>query len=199
MIKNEISYGVLCEDSAHLTFINGFLLNYTRNNDIELLFNDNFFYRFKASNSKEVLKKYVEAAILGFRDYNLDFLIIGIDYDDRNRKKFNEEIEKLYSNLYIDFRKKSIIMFPVQAIEHWLLYIKYHIENPKSTKNIAFEHISRKDAKEKIYQNKLSKINRINIVKYLLNSLNVEWLKNHSESFNRFNSDFINTIQKIIK
>jgi len=183
-----LNYGILCEDKAHFTFITTFLKSFAKKHHLQIKYNEDFFLRFKASNSKEVLKKFSAAAIIGFRDYQLDLLVIGIDYDDRDRDNFNSEVSKLYIQLDERFTDKSVIMFPVQAVEHWLLYIQYHLSNPTLTKNISFEQISRKEAKVKIYGKKYSRNNQI-LIKSLIDKLEVNWLISRSESFRKFYTD----------
>ena len=189
-----LKYSILCEDSAHFTFISIFLSKFNYQHDIEINFVSDFYNRFKATNSKEVLKKYSKAAIIGFRDYSLDFLIVGIDYDDRDRSQFEKEVNSLYSRFDGIIRKKSIIMFPVQAIEHWLLYIQYHVNNPKSTKNIVYESIPRREAKSRIYGDKLNRRDRIEIVTNLVLKIDIDWLLSRSESFKRFHFDLKNVL-----
>ena len=185
---NRLNYGLLCEDKSHYVFITTFLALFARQYNVEIDLNKDFFSRFKASNSKEVLKKFPGAAIIGFRDYHLDLFVIGIDYDDRDRDKFSIEIDRLYAQLYSLFSHKSIIMFPVQAIEHWLLYIQYHISHPKSTKNISFEQIPRKEAKIQIYGLKYVFDNQ-ELIRDLVNKMDINWLISRSESFRRFHYD----------
>ncbi len=191
---SKLTYSILCEDKAHYLFITKYLTLFSNKNKLKLTFKDDFYYRFKSANSKEVLKKYVNASVIAFRDYNLDFLIIGIDYDDRNRNNFDKEIEHLYSKLYNQFSHKSIIMFPVQAIEHWLLYIKYHQENPKSTKNISFEQIPRKEAKNKIYGINKYAPDVEYIIDSCMHNIYPDWLITRSKSFKKFQSDIIDKL-----
>ncbi len=190
---SRLNYSILCEDKAHYTFITTFLNSFAAKYDLQIELNEDFFFRFRASNSKEVLKKFASAAILGFRDYHLDLLIIGIDYDDRDRENFINEIAKLYNQLDKRFTEKSVIMFPVQAIEHWLLYIQYHLSNPTLTKNISFEQISRKEAKISIYGKKYSRNNQV-LIRSLVDKIELDWLISRSESFKKFYSDLKNKL-----
>lgn len=185
---NRLNYSILCEDKAHYTFITTFLKKFASKYNLQIEFDEDFFFRFRSFNSKEVLKKFPAAAMIGFRDYPLDLLVIGIDYDDRDRDNFQHEISKLYTLLDKRFVGKSIIMFPVQAIEHWLLYIKYHLSNPKSTKNISYEQMPRKKAKDEIYVKKYSRNNQ-ELIRHLVNNMDIKWLISRSESFKRFYSD----------
>jgi len=183
-----LKYSILCEDKAHYNFITTFLEIFANEKKVRFSFDELFFKRFRASNSKEVLKKYVNASVFAFRDYDLDFLVIGIDYDDRCRNDFYFEIDKLYGKLDDNFSDKSIIMFPVQAIEHWLLYISYHVNNPKSTKNISYEQIPRRAAKHEIYKHKYAP-DTLAIVTQLVQKIDISWLISHSESFKKFYAD----------
>jgi hypothetical protein len=77
----------------------------------------------------------------------------------------------------------------VQAIEHWLLLIQYKIQNSNSTKNISgdYERIQRKDAKVGLYGGRRPlKETQRTIVSEMVKQINVDWLKTHSQSFNRF-------------
>lgn len=195
----QLYYSLICEDIAHETFIKA-LLPLFLEQEGTVFFNQEFFKRFKSVNSKGVLKKYSDASIVAFRDYNIDLLLIGIDYDDRDRKYFEKEIELLYGKITEKIRNKNVIFFPVQAIEHWLMYIKYHDENPKSTKNVSFENISRKDAKTKVYEEaKTTEKDRERIVNDIVGKIDLKWLISRSNSFKRFNWDFVNFIQNFNK
>jgi hypothetical protein len=151
-----INYSLLCEDVAHLTFISSVMPSLIKLIDpaISMKLNLDFFKRFRCRNSKDVLNSYIDASIVAFSgSYTIRLLLIGIDYDDRNRKIFNDEIQKLYHKLPEKVKDNCVIFFPVQAIEHWLLFLKHRLENPKSMKNIAanIEGIPRKEAKKRFF------------------------------------------------
>ncbi|NOX47080.1 MAG: hypothetical protein GXO89_08900 [Chlorobi bacterium] len=189
-----VNYSLLCEDVAHETFIKDLLPHFINISGLEinLGFNKDFFYKYKCRNSKDVLKRYVKASIDAIDRFEIDLLLIGIDYDDRDRGRFSNEIEKLYSGIVQKVREKSVIFFPVQAIEHWLLLIQYRYQNPNSTKNVSndFEKIQRKNAKIDLYgaRRPLKETQR-KIVSEMVNQINIDWLKTRSQSFNRFYSD----------
>ncbi len=189
------NYSIICEDITQLTFIKIFLERYS--DDKKFILNQNCYYQFKCKNKQEVLKSYSNSSILAFRNYSLDFLLVGFDYDDRNRKQFNKELEFFYKKLPANTRNKTIIFLPVQAIEHWLLYIKYNNENKKTTKNITLENIDRKKAKFEIYGTKRphKKLSEIKTDKILQN-FNIDWLVSKSESFKYFYNNFNDKIKK---
>ncbi len=194
MSIKEIKYGLICEDDAHKLFLHKFLS--VAFDSINFLFNYDFFFRYRANNKKNVLKQIGIIGYDAFENYQLNLLFVGLDYDDLDRKKFNENIEKLYE--IIKIKDKTIIFFPVQAIEHWLLYLKYKKKNPQSTKNISFENKSRKDAKKEIYSSLRPSSQRINekIDEYLDNDDNLKWLASRSESFRNFQITLNNFIKR---
>lgn len=190
----KLIYSLLCEDVAHETFIKVFLPHYVKAAGLEigLDFNDGFFYKYRCRNSKDVLKKYVNASIDAIDTFEIDLILIGVDYDDRDRKIFNKELENLYSVLFPKVRGRSIVFFPVQAIEHWLLMVQYKMAHPKSTKNISnnIEKTQRNIAKVDLYgARRPSKDVQRTIVSDVVNRINIDWLKTRSQSFRRFNSD----------
>ena len=63
----------------------------------------------------------VDYSFLHKQGFYVDVLFIGIDFDDRDRTKFTNEIATLYNKLNDIGKQKAVILFPVQAIEHWLL------------------------------------------------------------------------------
>ena len=191
----QLKYSLICEDVAHETFIETVLPLFGRQSKVsfDFIFDSVFFYRFRSRNSKDVLKSYADAGIVAFRDYNLDLLLIGVDYDDRDRNAFNNEIGSLYKDINEKIRDKSVIFFPVQAIEHWLLFIKFKIENPKSTKNISsdIEKIIRKKAKTDFFgESRISKDEQKKMIADIVKQIDIKWLLSRSASFKRFYSDF---------
>ena len=193
----ELCYGIFCEDVSQKTFIIEVLKQYQKNASFKFVYSKEFSYKYKGRNSEHVLKTYVDACIIGFRDYSLDLFFVGVDYDDRDRAKFKENYNILYNKLPSQTNNKTIIFFPVQAIEHWMLFIKYKIENPKSTKNISLniEKISRVEAKKQIYGNYTNKELSEKITTDLSSQLDINWLKSKSESF-KF---FVNKLETAIK
>ncbi len=185
------NYSIICEDITQFTFIKKFLEKYSDSDNFIL--NEKCYHLYKCKNSREVLNSYFISSNLAFSNYSLDLLFVGVDYDDRNKSKFKEELDKLYNKLSEKTRNKTIILFPVQAIEHWLLYIKHHKDNPKSTKNITFEKIKRIQAKIDVYgRKKPNKKLSIQKTEEILQNLNIKWLVSKSESFKYFYNNFNN-------
>ena len=71
------------------------------------------------------------------------------------------------------------------------MYIKFHTENPKTTKNISFEEILRRQAKFDIYgKKKPTKKLQEQKTKEIVEQLNIKWLVARSESFKYFYNNF---------
>lgn len=189
----DVKFGIFCEDISQKTFVIEFLKQFQKNGSLNFIYNKDFSYRYKGQNSVHLLNTYSEVSIIGFRDFLLDILFVGIDFDDRDRTKFDQEYKKLQSKLPEQTKNKTIIFFPVQAIEHWMLFIKYKIENPNSTKNISqdIEKISRKEAKKQIYGTyKPSKKISEKFTFEIFSDLKISWLIAKSESFKYFVNSF---------
>ncbi len=157
-----------------------------QNDTLQFTFIPSFYKQFKSNNSKEVLYKFPQAVDHIFlKAYRLDLVIIGIDYDDRNREQFFKEYQTLYEKLDDKGKIKTVILFPVQAIEHWFLLIKHNNENPGITKNVAadIEKKVRVEAKISLY-GKTKTIE--NIIQVLLQNADFDWLQNQSNSFGAF-------------
>lgn len=191
-----VNYGLICEDIAQKTFLKKFLENFKGYNFIN---NEIFFKRYRAKTKKEVLKAIPFIGYQAFEEFQLKLLFIGVDYDDLDRKNFKNELDKLYKEIEEKVRKTTIIFYPVQAIEHWLLYLKHHSKNPKSTKNISFEQISRNDAKKEIYNQtkRISDAKTIKVITELTKEFDINWLKSRSESFKYFYNDFLKFLETL--
>ncbi len=198
IIMKEINYGIFCEDISQKTFIIEFLKIFEIEKQLYFVLNENFSYKYKGRPRNGIITNYVDVSIVGFLNFGLNILFVGLDYDDKDRTRFKEEYDKLQKKLPKQTINKTIIFFPVQAIEHWMLFIKYKIDNPKSTKNISnnIEKISRKDAKKEIYGTyKPNKIVSEEISSKITSQLNINWLKSKSESFRLF----LNKLEKNIQ
>ncbi|MCW3108029.1 MAG: hypothetical protein JWQ09_2535 [Segetibacter sp.] len=183
-----IKYSILCEDKEHLLFIQCLIKHHFNSIDITFKFDEAFYKRFKCNNNKDVLKSYaIQIERSSYLDpYNLDIVFVGIDYDSRRRENFNVELEKLYLALNPKAKEKAAIFFPVQAIEHWFLFIKRRNEGQASTKNLAedIEKITRKQAKQLFQSEKTVSIEKM--IDALISTADIEWLCNQSKSFNSF-------------
>lgn len=191
-MRKPFIYGILCEDKAHRNFIERYLDQVHTDLFLE---HDEFRWRIHAANAKEVDDSIPDATRLGFVRYNLDILIVGRDADSIDHRR----IETLKTNLHTScsyHHPKVVLMVPVQCIEHWLLYIKRHTENPGSTKNETLEPVKRPECKKLVYGDAKKPDNQVIIASELLAHLDVNWLVSRSESFKHFHQQVETFIQQ---
>jgi hypothetical protein len=181
----DLRYSLLCEDEVTRIAIS-ILFERMVQGMVACFFDEAYFKQFKCLNNKDVLKALPQASAFALLpQYNLDLLLAGIDYDDRPRNNFDKELALLYDRVEHVAKNKTIIFFPVQAIEHWLYMLLYKMENPTSTKNISasVENISRNELKSKLYKKGNSKTD---IVQSVAQSGDIHWLVERSHSFKIF-------------
>lgn len=187
----QLKYSLLCEDEASRITIS-ILFERMLAGMVSCTFDNTYFKQFRCSNNKDVLKALPQAsAYIVLPKYNLDLLLAGIDYDNRHRDKFEEELAYLYSKVNKVAKDKTIIFFPVQAIEHWIHFLQHKIEKPSSTKNISdqVEGMNRKELKLKVYKDSLDKAA---LVEEVASKGDIDWLTERSKSFRKFKEQVVN-------
>lgn len=177
------SYGVLCEDKAHKNFIEHYLV---QSHPGVFQENEQFSWKIKANNDKEVEDALPDATRQGFTKFGLNILFVGRDADTTDGKRIEDLKTKLTS--LCQAHDKVVLMVPVQCIEHWLLYLKWHRENPTSTKNEPQERVIRAEAKLRIYGGKLKVEKQLEKANEILTELDVDWLESRSDSFKHFHN-----------
>lgn len=175
--------GILCEDKAHRNFIHHYLTSCYPDTFLE---SEDFRWRIYASNAKEVDDSIKDATRLGFTHFNLDILIVGRDADTTQPKRISEL--KAKHDAACGKHPKVVFMIPVQCIEHWLLHIKYHQENPASTKNETLESIIRLTCKRLVYGDVKKPDRQVEIASGILSNFDPDWLEQRSESFKKFHN-----------
>ncbi len=139
------------------------------------------------ANREEVESKFAEAAIKVFQDREVNLFIVGMDYDDSDRKRFEEKHAYFKNQLSSNHQPNTLILLPVQAIEHWLCYLKQKTDDPQGTRNVSLEGKERRQAKIEIYGSpKVSVPKCTEAVNKLTESIDFDWLRNRSHSFNHF-------------
>ena len=177
-----IKYGFYGEDDAQKIFLKNYL-KLLRQAKFEM--DDAFCRRFRASNNKKVDNRFRAVSQEGFLSYQLDVLFVGRDLDRYSVEDYTQKMEWFQKTAYD--AQKTLFMVPVQAIEHWLWYLKIRKDNPKSTKNEPLETKPRQVAKEVVY-GIADAVNAISnpIVEELSAQFEVEWLESRSPSFRSF-------------
>lgn len=182
----KIKYSIICEDDAQKLFVETIVTKMEASHNVDFAFEHSFYKQFKANSSKQVLINYPQAIDQSFLPrYLLDLVIVGIDFDDRPKDQFEHHYKNLYEKLAEKSKAKTVILFPVQAIEHWLLFIKKRKENPTLIKSFSvdIEKINRKQAKLDIDPNRKTKDQTS---AELLMHLDIDWLQQQSKALGRF-------------
>ncbi|MEK6615696.1 MAG: hypothetical protein AABZ32_06245 [Bacteroidota bacterium] len=196
----EITYAYLCEDIAIEIFLKNFLVQYSRELTVlpHLSFVEVIDFPIAASNNKQVEKRIREAAIMAFKEYNTDVFFAGLDNESSDVKKSDARIKLMRESLSEKDRTKTVILIPIQCIEHWLLYLKDKRENPSKTKREVFESKERSEVKTKVYGNKnLSKEKRIPVINELTLTMEINWLISRSNSFKHFVGQFSTFVKSV--
>lgn len=183
----QIKYSIVCEDDAQKLFIDAVIAKMEAIHKVKFDFDVMFYKQFKTNSSSQVLANYRQAIeqFSFLHPYFLNLVIVGIDFDDRPKDQFDKLYKGLYDKLSDKAKAKTVILFPVQAIEHWLLFTKKKKENPALGKNLAaeIERITRKQAKQDIDPNRKT---RYQTSAELLKHLDIAWLQQQSRSFLAF-------------
>jgi len=145
-----LRYAILCEDIAHSTFISETLKRITTFEgfgNLRLEWDDKFPIR--ANSKQKVEKECVNAAKTSLAKNN-DFLVVVRDTDTTDTKGCRA-IRNNFEAKRGATKSPLVFVFPVQFIEHWLLYCIHFADNPTSTKNPTFENIPSDTAKARCY------------------------------------------------
>lgn len=191
-----IKYGVICEDEAQNDFLRIILAHFT-SQELEFIKVNT---HIKAENDDQVDRKFIKACNLSFIDkrYKVNIFFVCRDVDTHHENGFTSKYSKFDEGLKGQYRNKCVIMLPVQCIEHWLLYIKYHKDNPTSNKNYSLETKQREAVKQEIYGSNLSYKKKRSIIQELMKTADLTKLQNQSESFKRFHSEFTNVLKNLL-
>ncbi len=190
-----LKYSIVCEDDAQFWFLQS-LLRHPDFLNPSLHFDERFYKRFYCSNRKLVKGRFAQIVneFSFLNEWNLDLVFVGIDYDDRDRNDFEKELKALHNELSENGRKKALIYYPVQCIEHWLLFLKTkeNKDNKKIPKKI--EGIPRLMAKKLFYESSKRGEHK-ELIEELMASSDLEWLCHQSLSFRLF----YNRLREILK
>ncbi len=197
-----LKYGFFGEDEAHRIFLENYLqqliINLNISEELSFHFDKEFTYRYRGYTKADVDTRFREAVQVGLDKYQQDIFFVARDLDSFDITDFNTKIASMQSQLQDNFLTKTILMIPVQCIEHWLLYLKLHFDNPTDTKNVTLERTPRRDAKLAVYGNvKASNKVSIPIVEGLTSTFDIEHLESRSASFRIFHNQvksFIETL-----
>ena len=111
----------------------------------------------------------------------LDWLFVGRDVDSFEAVRHQFLQDKLRASIPDKWQDRTLLMLPVQCIEHWMLYLAQY---PNRT---AIEHRPNDQAKELVYADRNKSREAItNEITGTLNSDRIAWLLEVSISFRVF-------------
>ena len=179
-----VRYGFFGEDDAQRLFLHHYLNQLAIGQSWRFEIDTNF--HLVGGTKSRVKAQFDEACDTGLSQYQQDCFFIGLDLDDHAVDVFNETVREMRRKL-ADRNLSAILVIPVQCIEHWLRYLQWHEENPRSTKNVTLETEERRQAKTKLYgAPKVSTRHSNPIVERLAASIDIDWLASRSPSFLAF-------------
>lgn len=179
-----VRYGFFGEDDAQRLFLHHYLSQLASNQNWR--FEADTAFHLIGGTKSRVKAQFDEACDTGLSQYRQDCFFIGLDLDDHAIDVFHDTVREMQKKL-ADRNLSAILLIPVQCIEHWLRYLQWHKENPRSTKNVTLETEERKQAKTQLYGSpKVSTQHSNPIVEGLAANLDIEWLASRSISFLAF-------------
>lgn len=191
-----IQYVVYCEDEAQRIFLNSTIPSIIRNLNPDITIDVDLQFKHRPNTKPKFNKIFIDATRDAFRNYRTNLFVLCFDSDSPVEKDFerqrNEWKEILIKEIPMH-KDKFILAVPVQAIEHWLLYISHIKKEPSKLKKGIVEKIPKREIKIELY-NSEKYISRTcePIVSELVIGVsyeNINLLRSHSVSFNRFYSD----------
>ncbi len=199
---NLITYGFFGEDEAQRLFLHNYLLQLRHllgKPEITFIPNNDFHSRFRVVNKQQVDALFAEAGLQGFLSYHLHLYFVGRDCDHHNQKDCTNLRKAMELKMDPRWRDRTLIFVPVQCIEHWLWYLKWHRENPGITKNVALENQSNADAKLAVYGRKKATVKQSQpIVEDLTRIIDINWLEGRSESFRAFHQKTVSSVTQLL-
>jgi len=179
-----IRYGFFGEDDAQKLFLRHYLEKLAAGKNWKFEEDTNFHL---IGRTKNIVKaQFDEACEISISQYQHDCFFIGLDLDDHSATVFQETMHEMQKKLS-DRKLSAILLIPVQCIEHWLRYLQWRAENPKSTKNITLETEERRTAKTNLYGSPKTSTRHSNpIVEQIAATIDIAWMESRSESFRIF-------------
>ncbi len=191
-------YGFFGEDSAQRVFLENYLhaLNKTyKPQQLQFRASTQFNQQFQGDDKRGVDRGVRIAAEQGFglSRFGLNCLFIGRDLDSDSADAYAHRLAVLQKEIPVSLHSRSLLMLPMQCIEHWVLYVK---ENKHDW--LPLESLSNKAAQDMVYNgNLLASSRRKEIVQELTKDLRVKWLANRSPTFNLFHQQVENYLYKL--
>lgn len=183
-----VLYGFFGEDAGQRRFLDAYL-PHCGSEQAGILFEavPYFGKQFGAMNNKVVDRRCAdacrEAFLLGYP--KLDWLFIGRDIDSFDPVHYNARAEMLLESI-AEWRHRTLLLLPVQCIEHWLLYLAQYPNRE------SLERTPNDQTKRRLYADTTKA--REEILTELLATIDIDrvaWLLEVSVSFRAFHQQVI--------
>ena len=176
-------YGFFGEDRGQRAFLAAYLLQRSAESEVAFEAVDYFGKRFGPMNNKVVDRRCGDACRDAFfLEYPLlDCLFIGRDVDSFDPRYLERRTADLLTKVPAQWQGRTLLLLPVQCIEHWLLYLaQYPDRKPVELK-------PNDQTKKLVYANKTRSHEAI-ITELLLTLVpqRISWLAEVSDSFRVF-------------
>ncbi|RZK39585.1 MAG: hypothetical protein EOO61_07090 [Hymenobacter sp.] len=191
-----IRYGFFGEDSGQRIFLEQYLVQLTQNKTVSFEQAQYFSKQFGFINNKVVDRRCGDACKQAFllEKTTLDCLFIGRDVDSYKITDYQKRLTDLQVSIQPRWQHKAILLLPVQCIEHWLLYLHRLASGIPINKIRELETVPKDSAKDELYKfpRQPATQSKDEFVAVLASNLDINWLCERSNSFNRFHQQ-VNT------
>ncbi len=192
-------YALFCEDNAQRIFLKEIIpiiIKKTAADYSDFPFSSPEFNKLEVRNKTELKKYFINASKIVFRNFSAKLFIVCFDADS---SKTDDDLRQKQEWISIVAKENSrnqdkfIFAVTVQAIEHWLCYLKYIKNKSSKLKAGDLERYPQENVKKEIYEKEeYQSISRESIISNLVSNTsaeNIDSLRSNSSSFNRFYSD----------
>lgn len=182
-----LQYGFFGEDAPQQVFLENYLarLNQEHKRELQFRAQEQFNRQFQGRDRNGVKNGVGIAAEQGFglSRFQLDCLFVGLDLDSAAPTAYEHAARVLRQKIPVALHSRSMLMLPMQCIEHWLLYLKReeHQSEP-------LESLSNKAVQEELYGSKIASSRKKDLVQELTGDLRIAWLANRSPTFKLFHT-----------
>ena len=192
-----LQYGFFGEDAPQKSFLDNYLhrLNQEDKRSFQFRGQEQFNQLFQGRDRNGV-KHGVGAAAeqgLGLSRFKLDCLFVGLDLDSNLPTAYEHEAKILRERIPELLHSRSLLMLPMQCIEHWILYVKrdgYQAE--------ALESLSNRAVQEELYGGKIASSRKKEVVRDLTKNLRINWLANRSPTFSLFHQQVKEYLDSVV-
>ncbi|GAB2872562.1 hypothetical protein [Hymenobacter ruber] len=184
-----VRYGFFGEDAGQSQFLDAYL-PHCGSDALDIAFEPVPYFgkQFGQMNNKVVDRRCTDAckAAFVFGYPLLDWLFIGRDIDSFDLTHYEDKIEELRAKIPDKWQHRTLLLLPVQCIEHWLLYLAQYPSRE------VLERKPNDQTKQTLYADRTKSHNAI--VNELLATIDIDrvaWLLEASVSFRAFHQQVV--------